>query len=426
MTGSVTSKSTVSPTCAAAEETGRLRRRRTGVRSWRGSTWAAAARTRKKVPARRMINLSEAGRARGLPKHDPINALGFRNEASFHAAEPRRWNSPSVQSAVPAQTRAPETRGADIRRGGERRVELAVERVLPRDFRGQRAHQVLADDELRAGIARQAEYIQVVVELICVTAQPQGDKRAWALVGQLRGPLVLGNLRHAEPGDVARLHVQILQLAGKVAEAFTEFGFHTATDGRGGVGALPHDGGRRTGKRNVGDEVIERIAVSGDAKRPVLADPVHAGLASPECLRHEGRVGLGGGVARAKLAVEFVQRGSAEAAGPTAAGAQPLLASHESAVGTQEPAVLPGEAVPQSGEELNRPKRGIGLPVYAVLQLRSTADSLTAGHQMVRAGAFQAVGIRTSHDVPLLPVMLPKRGAADRLARDGLAESQAV
>src|ERR1035437_5269930 len=71
MTGSVTSKSTVSLTCALAEETVRLRRRRTGVPSWSVSTWAAAARAREKTPARRMMNLSEAGRARRVPKHDP-------------------------------------------------------------------------------------------------------------------------------------------------------------------------------------------------------------------------------------------------------------------------------------------------------------------------------------------------------------------
>src|ERR1700692_30691 len=65
MTGSVTSKSTVSPTCALEEETLRLRRRRTGVPSWSVSTWAAAARTRKKVQARRMMKLSEANQHAG-------------------------------------------------------------------------------------------------------------------------------------------------------------------------------------------------------------------------------------------------------------------------------------------------------------------------------------------------------------------------
>jgi hypothetical protein len=35
-------------------------------------TWAAAARTRKRVPARRMMNFSKTSGARGLPKHDPV------------------------------------------------------------------------------------------------------------------------------------------------------------------------------------------------------------------------------------------------------------------------------------------------------------------------------------------------------------------
>src|SRR5471032_565022 len=69
MTGSVTSKSTVSSTCALAEETVRLRRRRTGVPSCSVSIWAEAAKTKKRVPARRMINLDEINRARRLPKH---------------------------------------------------------------------------------------------------------------------------------------------------------------------------------------------------------------------------------------------------------------------------------------------------------------------------------------------------------------------
>src|SRR5690349_661864 len=59
MTGSVISKSRVSPTCALAEETVRFRRRRTGVPSWSVRTWAVAAKTRIRVPARRMINLED-------------------------------------------------------------------------------------------------------------------------------------------------------------------------------------------------------------------------------------------------------------------------------------------------------------------------------------------------------------------------------
>src|ERR1019366_1100186 len=106
--------------------------------------------------------------------------------------------------------------GADVRRGGEGGVELAVERVLQRDLRGESARQVTAHHELQAGIAGQAVNIQVVVELIPVSAQARRRKRAAPVVGQLRRSLVLGDLRHAKAGDVARLHVEVLQLAGEI------------------------------------------------------------------------------------------------------------------------------------------------------------------------------------------------------------------
>src|ERR1017187_2675360 len=79
MTGSVTSKSTVSPTWALAEETVRFRRRRTGVPSWSVSTWAAAVRTnREKIPASLITNLSKGDEARRLPMGVSMLATGGR------------------------------------------------------------------------------------------------------------------------------------------------------------------------------------------------------------------------------------------------------------------------------------------------------------------------------------------------------------
>src|SRR5262245_4610331 len=142
---------------------------------------------------------------------------------------------------------------------------------------------------------------------------------------------MLGNLRHAKSGDVARLHVQVLQLAGEVVQAFDEFGFQAATDGRGGIRALADDGRGRTGKSDVGNQSIERIAVGGSTEGGVLADPIEACLGSPQLLRDQSGVGPGSRVARAEIAVEFVQGGSAEAAVDAAAGAKALLADDESA-----------------------------------------------------------------------------------------------
>src|ERR1035441_2936742 len=111
MTGSVTSKSTVSPTCALEEETVRFRRRRTGVPSWSVSTWAVAVRTRKKIPASLIMNLSKGVRARGLPMgvsmlatggnagpHDCFTTRGTRGQtglpANFRQKAPEiRWRS---------------------------------------------------------------------------------------------------------------------------------------------------------------------------------------------------------------------------------------------------------------------------------------------------------------------------------------------
>src|SRR5260370_30029180 len=56
---------------------------------------------------------------------------------------------------------------------------------------------------------------------MAVIAQASRREGAVSLVGQLRRPLLFGNLRHAEAGDVPRVHVKILQLAllGYPAEA---------------------------------------------------------------------------------------------------------------------------------------------------------------------------------------------------------------
>jgi hypothetical protein len=53
------------------------------------------------------MNLSEAGRARGLPKHDPKNALGFWKETSFHVTDPRQLSFPfcADQCNRPSQRR---------------------------------------------------------------------------------------------------------------------------------------------------------------------------------------------------------------------------------------------------------------------------------------------------------------------------------
>src|SRR4051794_13249629 len=61
-------------------------------------------------------------------------------------------------------------------------------------------------------------------------------------------------------------------------------------------------------------------------------------------------------------------------------------------------------------------------------QLRSAAHAKAARtrHQVVRAGAFGAVYIRAAREVPPGLVMLPDRGAAGRLDRNGLAVAERV
>src|SRR5215469_9687756 len=226
------------------------------------------------------------------------------------------------------------------------------------------AVEALPADELDSGIARQAELVEVVVELIVEGPDAQREHRAAVLINQAPRTLMFRNLGNARTGGVAGIHEQIADFRAQVVKALVEFCLHAAADGGGGVVALSHDLGSGTGKRHVGDQVVERIVISRNAETGRLARPVNADLAAGHCLGFEVGVGFGERVADAEAAVKLVECGSAE--GTISRAAKPPVAPSvgETGAGTEETSVLralPGETAARPAVQVQRPPLAIHL-----------------------------------------------------------------